>query len=84
MLRFLPQRYGMHREQATLLVLLTFDRLHSSMLLAYDNLVWCALEVHNGDRHGSFSNLFVILEEISLWLQPWPQIGYGVCSTPVS
>ena len=66
------------------LVLLTFDHLHSSMLLAYDNPVQCALEVHNGDRHGSFLDLFMILEEISLWLQTWPWIGYGVCSTPVS
>ena len=31
------------------LVLLTFDHLHSLMLLAYDNSIWCALEVHNGD-----------------------------------
>ena len=65
------------------LVLLTFDHLHSSVLLAYDNSVWCALEVHNGDIYGSFSDFFVILEEISLWLQPSPQIGYRVCSTPV-
>ena len=40
------------------------------MLLAYDNSVWCALEVYNGDRHGSFLDVFVILEKISLGFRP--------------
>ena len=51
------------------LVLLTFDHLHSSKILAYDNWVGCALEVRSDGINGSFLDLFAIMEEILLWLQ---------------
>ena len=38
------------------------------MLSAYDNWVKCALEVRSDDTDGSFYDLFVIMEEIFLWL----------------
>ena len=37
-------------------------------LLAYDNWVRCALKVRSDDTDGSFYDLFVIMEEILLWL----------------
>ena len=53
------------------------------MLSTYDNWVVCALEIRNDDTYGSFLDLFAIVEEILLWLQTWPQIDYGACSTPI-
>ena len=45
---------------------LAFDSCHSLMPKAYDNSVWCVLEFHNDGRNVDFSDLFVILEVISL------------------
>ena len=63
------------------LVLLTFEHLNSSMLAIYDNWVWYDLKFHSDGKNVLFSNLFVILEVISLWLQVWPLNGYEAYST---
>ena len=49
------------------LVLSTFKHLNSSMLVAYDNWVWCDLEFHSDGKSVEFSDLFVTLGVISLY-----------------
>ena len=65
------------------LAFLTFDHLHSSMLLAYDNSVWSALEVHNGDKHGSFSDLFVTWKRFPFGFSPNHRLVTGFVLHPL-
>ena len=45
---------------------LTFEHLHSLMLEAYENSIWCVLEFHSDGRNVKFSDLFVTLGVILL------------------